>query len=1683
MAGKTAFQEALETGVVPSFYQAADTLSIANRNPTFVQSINHAADSIPKFIGVSLISGANEIYNIPASIGNIFGADNAISKTEDVVASLDSNLSAFYEDHKGGADLVGFMASSLVPGIGSIKILSAMQRSLKGAIAAGKYGKNMSQGLGLLVPGKQTKLAAAIKEVANGTAPAKLSNTNALRSIGAGFGQNILEATAFEVAVTATMSSSPILSNHDFGDFVANIVIGGAVFGAFGTAIHAAKVNSALKKASTEWDSAARPFTFIEESAAKSATHESISLDLEQLKNMPELPKTSDAELLGNLASARDTTIRKLSGRIRKQVGELAHGDQDIANIYHGVLNQTDITNRQYNYVDLLDISRLGQPTKEIGDIDRLSKKVLRGQVDLDDPEMKAFINDEKHVSYVRMYGDDVGKVYEDVPAVRSLADSIGRDEIIEVTKRFVRVGSEHKYTFSQANNTGKHANADTVTSGDIMRLKPDGTRAMSPREIEARYIWSRSEQLESFRNGPIVIHGNDIPMLEKLLRERPGPISGLVDRVDSEVKFILPENAVGDPRVMGLQEYIFKQKINLAHQMDAGNIAAGKVILTQEQIAKNVNIRNRVLSGEQRTTPTGDYHQDDMLALDAYTAETAENLGVEVIGNKIQIGPSKQGGKELWEIPQTVRSIYGSTRRKRTVGARDIDNFVTENMVVIKEHQVAYQASADIAAGYVLGADIMAALPLITTPRVRAGAVSTGAGPGRFTAASSNYGSLAAAVEYIGSVTSRAIGAFKTRARDTLEPHLYALGQNQEAAIEWATLNSRVRNIKGEYALNDTGDALIPSVMKRYEAQVAAATKNKTEMPENFVLPDPNMPLEIPLLSQEVRDMVAAHIQVNGIRTEGLAAIKAAQGVEISRSADAFYAIPINPQDYKHFAIVIDRSATGGGANRTLFASSADELKKMKAKIEQGNPHLEVRTKGEAEEAFANIGQWDYEKTMNSTYLNTEMQRAGTSAPFIVSTDPKKIIDDVLSWHLQRETGIVREAISAKYEVQFEELRRLGDDATNIQTSKFSDQSLLTFADESVKNPFGSYIKTALAVKDHASYPIWTSLNKYADNVISQVQKSASDAFYAVKTDADVGQINKMLERAGYKGVQYDAEMNIFANARPAKGTLSAIVQKANSTMATIVLRWDFLNAINNAVSANVLLGAEVKAVQRAINRGDSDAIGELAKLTKIAVPGTDGGLMQAPTKLIANSLNKLHNEGLQGPTMQFYRDNGYLTSITDQYRDAIETLTFTGRESVDAWNSRMNGLRKNMRDIGDAGERWTGNRLAEEFNRFIAADVMKQISDVGVKRGLISAAEQKAYINTFVNRTQGNYLASQRPMAFQGPIGQAVGLFQTYQFNLLQQLFRHVGEGHAKDALTLIGLQGTIHGMNGLPAFNAVNTHIVGSASGNAQHRDAYDATYGIAGKEAGDFLMYGMASTALGLLHPDLKVNLYTRGDLNPRQVTVLPVNPAKVPIIQAFGKFAANIINTTKQLPIPIIGKGGDVATVLLKGLEHNGISRPLAGLGATLQAFNNPNRASFSTSKRGNVVAANDLLSLANLARISGGKPLDEAIALDATYRFQTYGLKDARKRHILGAAIKSTVLAGNNPTGEQINNFATDYAAAGGRQEEFAGWFTQLYKEANSSQANEILRNLNSPYNQAMQEIMGGEPIRDFSGN
>ena len=93
----TAYAQALKTNTpVPSYIEAADAINIANNNKSFLESFQDGAEFVPKFVAASLVSGANQLYNVPADIGNLFGGNFERSETADVMESLSSDLGQFY---------------------------------------------------------------------------------------------------------------------------------------------------------------------------------------------------------------------------------------------------------------------------------------------------------------------------------------------------------------------------------------------------------------------------------------------------------------------------------------------------------------------------------------------------------------------------------------------------------------------------------------------------------------------------------------------------------------------------------------------------------------------------------------------------------------------------------------------------------------------------------------------------------------------------------------------------------------------------------------------------------------------------------------------------------------------------------------------------------------------------------------------------------------------------------------------------------------------------------------------------------------------------------------------------------------------------------------------------------------------------------------------------------------------------------------------------------------------------------------------------------------------------------------------------------------------------------------------------------------------------------------------------
>lgn len=1014
----------------------------------------------------------------------------------------------------------------------------------------------------------------------------------------------------------------------------------------------------------------------------------------------------------------------------------------------------------------------------------------------------------------------------------------------------------------------------------------------------------------------------------------------------------------------------------------------------------------------------------------------------------------------EEFSQPQWAKQV------KDTERLADIDNNVIEGMVALKQREKQYVEAAYRASANVLGEDTQKFIPL-NADDVRQSATRGGVGGGFLSSQNENFGTLASKVQYIGAQTLQSVAKARDSVREYFLADLHALANNQTAAIEWEVLNSRLRSMPEAFTYDAGKGGMVPLRLKQYEE--ALASGQKVTAPEFAE----GVETLIPVKNPETASLVVSHIEKNGQNLENLGAIRTNQGTKWNRDPQGFYPIPVNTKEFPHFAFVVDDTIAGAGHSKMINAADAAQLEKMITQVKNADPTLKVLTKGDAEAYYKSIGEYDYERTLTDLGFDAGLARKGVSAPYLVSTDPNKIISNFMNWHENRAGNLVREAVLHMNEPAVQSLRTLGEGFAKVNESHFSRMDPLAYVQMQEKNPYADYVKSMLGLSTAKDMPFWTPVNEMLDRKFSSVFASAGEALAKAKSPEELESINKMLQDAGYKGAAYDSVTAAMANHSAGQGALSKFVSRANAILANTMLRWDPINAVNNVVGSTVLLSTELKSVTRAIAEGNPDAVGALSKLLELNVPGTQD-LIKSPGKLIANSIGRFHSD--DGALMQFYKDHGFVSSVRDQYKSVLDTLTLTGKESAGELDSKISTVFAALKKGGDLAERVTGNKLAEEFNRFIAADVMKQITDVGVQAGVLGEKEALSYINTFVNRTQGNYIAAQRPGVFQGPVGQAIGLFQTYQFNLMQQLLRHVGEGSGKDAAMMLGMQSTIYGMKGLPAFDAINTHIIGNASGNTQHRDLYDSAYGALGKNAGDWLMYGAGSNALGLLSPELKMNLYTRGDINPRNVTLLPVNPADVPFVQASGKLWSSVSETVGK-----IAQGGQVWGSFLQGIEHAGVNRPLAGLAQSLQAFGNPMNQSYSTSNKGNVIMSNDMVSLANMIRVAGAKPMDEAIGIDRAYNISVYAAKDNELRNKLGETIKTAVIAGNTPSQEQVDKFSYEYAKAGGKQDKFAQFMLQQYKSANHSQVNELVKKVGSPASQSMQSVMGGYGLHDLT--
>lgn len=1296
----------------PGYLQAADYHNIGNSGGSWFDPSTWGTKfgNAGKFVAVSALSGAASIYDSAVTVTNWFGADVKIRDNQEWITSLDQDLGQYYSENRQSADLAGFIATSLVPGIGGIKVLNAGQAALKAAKNAGTLGANMSRATSILAPSVENYVKLAAVDIKSAQTVFTTLNANTLKALGAGVQQNVLEGVAFETFVQASMFKSPVLEEQDNWDIAKNIAVGGALGGVIGGAFEAAKTFGAVNKARRAEDLRMKDFNSRELVNPGTRPADRIILaaenrELTPAASAPELPANATAADIAlrdaQLANAQAAIAKKsksIDNDIRTNVHEMSAGAPlDLTNAVADTMMGIDSNTAIRNVHNALEITRPNMVTK-------LEKEAAEDLTGSATPIASRWIN---------LTGENAGQVSHEMPTILSLADRVPVTKGGSIADEVLSAVKAEKFNLSRLWNPLKNT---------------------SWKEAEARYIWADRLGPEAIKPNTL-IDANDLPLLERLLKD---------NRTDFRITDGKNDLTFGS--VSDLRAHIIAKKEELADTLLMKRLNAGvdpvnnPIEITTASISKIVNTEQGYLEGTRDAL-------NPEKGLFAWQDQTAAHHA-----NRINRGLANANDEAtpIYLVPKVAKINYDASSQI------DANGHVVDAMTWIKSQQKINKQVSDNVVAKQAGEDIASRLPDINLEQI-VRTNSGGAGAGLFTFAKSAYGAIEATMQQIGGVSKDLKIARRLEVDSKMQGALYNLGKNQEAAIEWSTVNQLLSKTSEDYVFDTKNilglgeDVLIPKKVRD-----AAAKAGDEGFEASDISLQPGAPEYIQFKNWETAAAFKAHTELNGTRQLARGERNAALGKLDSRDPEIVRSVNPNPKDFPHFAFVKDPRVTGAGHTTMLFANTEKELQALITKTNKDFPEFEVLTKSNIEEYKKAQGEYEYERGLNENYIDSSLKRQGIYSNFYTETDSKKIVNDILQSHYRAADVDATDIIRLRYGDVFDWLENQAKGYSELEASKFGGGKIETIQ-QNEKNPYISYIKTALDLSSTPTSNPWWSMNKFIDDQGSKVVGQVRQAFDSARTPQELESVNQILQKYGSQtSINSGSELALINHTAP-KSEISKFVRAANSIMSRFTLGLDPLNSINNAIGANVLRGAELSQFTKAIQNGNSELAGQLADLMKVRIPGVED-YVTSPAKLIARSIARFHNPETRKALLEEYKNQGFIRSRLEQFASMQDDFALQGTESVAELNGRIQsafGKAKALAtELGDKGERLTGNNFAEEFNRFLSADVMRQITDLGQAHGLLTPKESLAYINNFVNRVEGNVIASQRPGLFQGPV-----------------------------------------------------------------------------------------------------------------------------------------------------------------------------------------------------------------------------------------------------------------------------------------------------------------------------------------
>jgi hypothetical protein len=1660
---------------MPSVVMASDTID--GQSGTF----SRIGDALTKGVGSAAVSGALSIYNTFLD----YAGKEAVS-TSQVIRDYDASWGNYYDDNKEVIDFAGFVGTSFIPGSLGIKALKLAQ----GGEALGAIGRTLN----LATSNKNKYFNQAMQELAKSGGSITAQVTSAKRAnLAWALADQTLTSTAAELAILATMNDSPIFEGADAGDFAKNVLMGAVFGGAIGGVLEHMGTRGILKQAQLKIEGNRRLFDTVFDPVKMGLTKgDETAIFAENIAKLPDdffstnftykIGKDSKTVVLDTseaFQGVRTRAEKVAFDTLALKFNELAGGGEATGQAYFKFISDkvkagraagkdadTIVDDIQGYLQGVKSISNLAEDSveKAVGPKQFFINKEPTGFNDLF-VEVKG-AKTSRTAYYLK--GDDVSQLK--VASAR-MFDSV--DEAFEAgyDVMFTKAGKMSvnpkstligKTPDAALNNkffvdlkTGSISPEVVLTGGDLLRgaedfkFFPDAVRIgkkefkqaasasvklgdTTPLDSSARFMWASKLDDSAFKDR--VIAWDDFALLDRA-RTLPSSI-----RDSGTVKI-----ALADGREVALSDVV--------------NVGQYSNQLKLEWLQENLGSKVKGY---------------DIRELTAHTNTTREWMEEAISSN---FGASKQLLAESQDLrtyfsPQTVQVEWDMAAKQAIYSGASVgpNHYST---AVLGHHYTALtrQNVSRNAADAVLGED--SARFWDAPADLAKGTSEKGAGATAFGASNADYGRQAELwVQDTGKQTSLLMQKWRDSTITSLSPAINAIRDNVNAAAELGVLTTALRRDPRRYYLvrDEMGQA--PRLVDREAVKLVESGKmsdidEAIEYLKSTSTTDNRIRGEYQIGEAAVADFLDASTAANAGRIQKQTTLINATGLGRELDAQAIYVPPVDTRRYPHFAFVVAKERVGAATDVAMItAKSPEQLRQLAAGVGED---FEVVYKADTAKFFKAKGQYDYSLQINESQVNSQLQRSGKLGDFFPETRAANVLEDYVRWHGNSSDALVRTAVQVKNRQFFSEVGFLAEQFDSANTSAVNG-----FFSKKAANPFADYTRTALNLSKQGEFPLLDSLNEFADKIGTKMYAGLDDLWTTFRGSkgkdlVSLQKANDLMESYGMNSAYKTMGDYLVANEKVPGNVIKGSFQKANLWLATTVLRLDFANSLVNVISTPIMLGTELASIKTMV-KNDPELAGALRELTNIKIPGQEGGV-PSTTRLIGNAIKNYFGPE-KSALIERYTTNGDIKKVSQLYHEVLDDLAYKPGRSPSEWSAKVD-------KAIEKGSTITGNNFSEELTRFVSADVMRQLTEPLVLAGKLEVKEQNAFISSFVNRVQGNYISSQRPVVFQGTTGAAVGLFQTYSFNVMQQLFRHMENRDKAAVLTFAGLQTSIYGMNGLPFFDAINQHLIGSAAGNTGHKDAY-SFLPAANKEIGDWLLYGTASAFP--LFGEKSPALYSRGDINPRHLSILPVNPIDIPAVSASIKLVNSITGFGKN-----VAQGADISSSMLQALEHHGWNRPLAGFAQIL--------AGQTTTGKGSLVSsANDLettsmlariperlISIGGIARVMGSRPMDEAVALNNLYRNKSYEAMDRARIDALGTAVKTKLYNNQTPDAEEMDDFMEKYTKSGGRIETFSSSMQRWSKDANSSVVNQMANHLGTSSSKKMQQLMGGESLQDYN--